>query len=142
MASNQEYAKNFGFSEEYAFTKDAPVFEYRHFQSPKELQQEAYRLIETFKDGQLQELENTFGYNFAGLYTGGTYQKVLRLFSRVPTFDESDRDYDSYRVTVFIRDKSDRYYLAKYSGGYALAGLTIYGELIRFPKEFEDLLKD
>ncbi len=141
MATNNEYPKNFGFSDEYEFTKDTPIFEYRHFFSPKEDRIEAERLIDEFREGELHELEETFGHSFAGLYVGGTYKKVLRLYSSVPTFDESDRDFDSYRVTVFIRDKFDKYYLAKYSGGYALAGLTIYGELIRFPKEYEELLK-
>ncbi len=136
-----KYPLNFGFGDEYAFTKDAPLFEYRHFFGTKEDRKEAQGLIDTFYEGECQELDNTFGYSFAGLYTGGTYQKVLKLYSRVPTFDASDRDFDSYRVTVFIRDKSDKYYLAKYSGGYYLARLTIYGELIRFPKEYEDLLK-
>ncbi len=141
MATNKEYPKNFGFSDEYEFTKDIPIFEYRHFFSSKEDRIEAERLIDEFRLGELHKLEETFGYGFAGLYVGGAYKKVLRLYSSVPTFDEGDRDFDSYRVTVFIRDKSDKYYLAKYSGGYALAGLTIYGELIRFPKKYEELLK-
>ncbi len=141
MATNKEYPKNFGFDDEYAFTKDTPIFEYEYFYSSKEELAEARRLIDAFREGELTKLDETFGHEFAGLYDGGTYKKVLRLYSSVPTFDESDRDFDSYRVTVFIRDKSDKYYLAKYSGGYALAGLTIYGELIRFPKEYEELLK-
>lgn len=141
MARDKKYPENFGFSDEYAFTKDTPIFEYEHFWSSKEDETEAKRLIKAFHEGELLELDNTFGHSFAGLYTGGTYQKVLRLYSRVPTFDESDRDFDSYRVTLIIRDKSDKYYLVKYSGGYVLARLTVYGELIRFPKEYEALLK-
>ncbi len=141
MATSNEYPKNFGFSDEYAFTKDTPIFDYQCSCGSDEELTEARRLIDTFREGELIELDKNFGYQFAGLYDGGTYKKVLRLYSSVPTFDESDRDFDSYRVTVFMRDKFDKYYLAKYSGGYALAGLTIYGELIRFPKEYEELLK-
>ncbi len=141
MATNKEYPKNFGFSDEYEFTKDTPIFEYHHFFSSEEARIKAKRFIDEFREGELHELEETFGHSFAGLYVGGTYKKVLRLYSRVPTFDESDREFDSYRVIVFIRDKFNRYYLAKYSGGSTLAELIIYGELIRFPKEYEELLK-
>ncbi len=141
MESQKEYPKNFGFSDEYAFTEDKPIFEYEHFESTADAMIEAKRLEDAIWEGDLVELEDPLGCDFAGLYIGGTYKKVLRLYSRVPTFDASDREYDSYRVTAFIRDKSDKYYLAKYAGGRYLARMTVYGELIRFPEKYKELLK-
>lgn len=140
MAEHKKYPENFGFGDEYAFTKDTPIFEYSHFHHSEETLAEARRLIDTFHDGQPRVLKDT-GCYLTRLYTGGTYKKVYHDYATVPTFDDADREFDSYRVFVIFQDKSDQYYLATYSGGRVLAGLTVYGKLIRFPKEYEELLK-
>lgn len=65
---------------------------------------------------------------------------VVLLFQSVPTFDFSDREYDSYRA-LFIVEKNQRLTGYLFAGGYRLAKVTKYSCLTLADEKTKELFE-
>lgn len=56
-------------------------------------------------------------------------ENVLKLYTEIPTFDSSDREWDSY-ILEFLFFDGKEFHLVVTRGGYRIATLTFYNRLL------------
>ena len=83
-----------------------------------------YRSVETLWAEMLEELSDSV---FIGRDAYG--EKVLRIRTGIPTFDDSDREWDSEEDEYLFFDGKD-IHLVVMRGGYRIARLTFYEKLL------------
>ncbi len=115
----------FDFGSGFAYTTELPIAE--HF-------------LPTYVDGTAHSLPD-FRQCKLTYYEGGTYEKALRLRKDIPTFDSSDREYDSYHDLYLLKSKYSGILGTYCTGGYEIAKLISLGEMTSIPDELAEYLK-
>lgn len=76
----------------------------------------------------------------ASVYKDSKGKNVLRLFCSVPTFDEGDREWDSYRKLFIVPDKNGLKGLLVF-GGYNIAKIYTYSNIKYADEKTRNLLR-
>ncbi|MBQ3089741.1 MAG: hypothetical protein IJD21_04160 [Oscillospiraceae bacterium] len=94
-----------------------------------------YTDVQTLWKDVVEELtENTF------IGTDQYGQRVLKTYESIPTFDSSDREWDSKKLHYLFYDGS-QIHLAIMNGGYRIAKLTFYLKLLSADAEMKPLFE-
>ncbi len=74
------------------------------------------------------------------VFRDGRFEKVVRLYIKIPTFDSGDREYDSWHHLYLVREHGGHLRAVYATGGYRIS--TVYGfqELIACPPNYLALL--
>lgn len=75
----------------------------------------------------------------ASVYKDNKGKNVLRFFCSVPTFDEGDREWDSYRKLFIVPDKNGLKGLLVF-GGYNIAKIYTYSNIKYADEKTRNLL--
>ncbi len=96
--------------------------------------------LERFQEGERREYPEKIQGCQVTIYTGGTYEKVVRLSKSIPTFDSGDREYDSWH-DLYLGTTRERTVQALYcTGGYRVAKAVFFGKVLGVPGEVGELL--
>lgn len=83
-----------------------------------------YRDVESLQQETVEELSGNVQIT-RDIYGG----KVLRTYTQIPTFDSGDREWDSKKLEFLFFDGKN-IHLVVMRGGYRIASLTFYEELL------------
>lgn len=106
-----------------------------------EKRQEPEAVLELLTEGSVQEFPSTQWDYVLRVYTGGKYAKVVYQRRRIPTFDSSDRMYDSWHDLYLIRETDGRVWAVYATGGYQISSVESWQQVLSCPKDIQELLE-
>lgn len=69
------------------------------------------------------------------------YCKIICVNRKIPTFDSSDRDYDSWHKLYLLQEKDGTIRAIYCRGGYSIAKVEGYAEVYEYPEYLEKYFK-
>lgn len=94
----------------------------------------------SYTTGKSSEFEEYNGCNVT-VYTNGAYPQVIRLSKDIPIFDSGDREYDLWHDLYLVSESNGQLCAVYCTGGYRLARIIGFLNVIKYPEEFELYLK-
>lgn len=98
--------------------------------------------LNALSSGKRTNTGKRFRGNRIVLFENEQYPIVVRITYDVPTFDEGDRMYDSWRDIFLARDRLGELYGMYAAGGYETTAMRWLGRVRAYPEELKSFLHD
>lgn len=95
------------------------------------------RDIEEYLRGKRQDIDAWHYGTRVAVFESAVYRKIVRLSLRIPTFDSSDREYDSWHDLYLLQEHGGKIRAVYCTGGYRVAKVEGYAEVYQYPEDLK-----
>lgn len=101
--------------------------------SPKAMRVSEHK-IDYFTSGSRHNVEEKYRGTDITIFESTKYKTIVRLSRSIPTFDSSDREYDSWHDLFLLQEHNGIIRAVYCTGGYKIAHVEGYAQVYQYPE--------
>ena len=97
--------------------------------------------IGSYIGGEQTDTEKLSYFVNISVFKSEKYRKIICISRQIPTFDSSDREYDSWHDLYLLQEKNGIIRAVYCTGGYCVSRIEGYAEVYKYPEYLKKYFK-